>query len=1293
MFKSLKTKITVPMFGLLVLVTVFNIVQVSAFMERLGYDLAEERLLGSYRAARAHLLEFEAYSRIVSRALAGNALIIEYVGAGDRLGLMQHLIMQKEMLNVDTFVVTDALGYVMLRTHEPYRYGDSGAGFPAIAAAIHRGEVTSVYTVSPVVAMSLSSAAPIYDADGGLLGSIVSNISMDTDEFVDGFAKIFNAEVTVFTAAGRVAATTILDWEGDGQRTVGRYAAPHVIDRVYREGQEFRTMLPLYGVPHHAFYWPLFGFVDEPVGMFFVGFSSEYAAAATSSARRGMIMTSTAGLLLFAALMLRLVSGVVKPLKLLEAGAMKVVDGDIDVDFQIDRNDEIGSVSRAFLKLIASLSAMYSEFQELGKENGGGSPQGHALQGIFGEMMAQVRGSYEMSRIMLDAAPIAVFLYNKDLLAADCNTKAVEVFGFASREEARKNFEKTLPPTQPDGVGSKERLHELLYQAFWYGTVTSELMLQKTDGTPVPAEVTHVRVWYDGDYAVAEYARDLSDIKAIEEMAREANELNQLILDAAPMFMEIWNADVELIYCNRATSEWFELSGTDEFMGRYFEFAPAYQPCGTPSVEKVRRMIEQAMRDGQSKFEWHHITAKGEDLFVETTFVRAAYMGEQVVLGYNHDLRETKKTMAEMRRRESAEEESRAKTQFLARMSHEIRTPMNSVLGITELQLQKTGHPPETEEALLRIYNSSRLLLAIINDILDLSKVEAGKMEIIPVTYETASFIVDTVQLNLMHKGSKEIDFRLCVDEELPAYLVGDELRIKQVLNNLLSNAFKYTDEGSVTLSVGMEAHGGAEQVRDLSYGFPDRRSGSERRTKPKPFGGADRRSGLERRKDWQAGDDADVLWVTFRVEDTGQGMSQEQVDRLFNEEFVRFNLQSNRGIQGAGLGMAIAHHLVSMMGGQIQVQSEMDKGTVFTVRLPQKRDGSMVLGRESVDNLQNLGNAHQYAKYVTGFVREPMPYGRVLVVDDVESNLYVAKELLLAYKIVAETAMSGLEAIGRIKAGEVYDIIFMDHMMPEMDGIETVKIIRGMGYAEPIVALTANTIKGMADLFAENGFSGFVSKPIDTRQLNAYLVRFIRAKQPPEVLEAVRSQVQPPKKRDLAAMLNEAFVRDAGKAIGALEAIAASAEKGWDEDALKGLCLQAHGMKSALANIGEAELSEVAADLETAGKAGAAGEIDALLPGFLRSLRELAGRLKGGGADGVGEAPEEDTRFLREQFEAIREACDSYDIDAANAALDAIGRQSLSKGTEKLAGEISVQLLRGGFDEAAALARQYAGQ
>ena len=513
-----------------------------------------------------------------------------------------------------------------------------------------------------------------------------------------------------------------------------------------------------------------------------------------------------------------------------------------------------------------------------------------------------------------------------------------------------------------------------------------------------------------------------------------------------------------------------------------------------------------------------------------------------------------KKNIEQIEQMEVLEANSQAKSMFLASMSHEIRTPMNAILGITEIQLQKTTHSDEVREAFEKIYVSGDMLLGIINDILDLSKIEAGKMELIIEKYETASIFYDTAVLNSMRGEGKDIAFEISIEETMPAFLYGDELRIKQVLNNILSNAFKYTDEGTVRMSL---------------YTEEDSQN---------PGG----------------------IILAITISDTGQGMTAEQVDKLF-DSYSRFNLEANRFTEGTGLGMSITSNLIGLMGGTISVASEPGVGSSFIVRVPQKIAGNEKVGRETAQNLSEFRSDSRAQLKRAQVTQEPMPYGKVLIVDDVVMNIFVAQGLMSPYELQIDTAESGYVAIEKIKRGKEYDIVFMDHMMPQMDGIETTKRLREMGYAKPIVALTANALVGQANMFLSNGFDEFISKPIDIRQLNMVLNKLIRDKQPPEVLEAARTQ-------GATESLIDDFFDDYMKSSGIFDKVREDfrqSQKNVVSEILnaveakdfKTACLLAHTLKGLAGLIGENGIVKLAGEAESAFRKGVMpGEcIDAL--------------------------------------------------------------------------------------------------
>jgi CheY-like chemotaxis protein/anti-sigma regulatory factor (Ser/Thr protein kinase) len=482
---------------------------------------------------------------------------------------------------------------------------------------------------------------------------------------------------------------------------------------------------------------------------------------------------------------------------------------------------------------------------------------------------------------------------------------------------------------------------------------------------------------------------------------------------------------------------------------------------------------------------------------------------------------------------------------------------------------------------------------------------------------------------------------------------------MKQILNNLLSNAFKYTDRGKVSLSVAVEYAVTDGNVQEI----------------------------------------VDQITLVFRISDTGQGMTQEQLDDLFIE-YVRFNTNANRTIEGTGLGMSITKHLVDLMNGEILVESEVDKGSVFTVRLPQKIIDSGVLGRELTENLLHL-NSTRTSNFdkMLHVTREYMPYGRILIVDDVETNLYVASGLMAPYGLSIETADSGFEAIEKIKNGASYDIIFMDHYMPKMDGIETTKIIRDMGYQHSIVVLTANAITGQAEMFLENGFDAFISKPIDLRQLNSTLNKLVRDKYPSEIIEAARKLKENVKKYSAGGALQpttgsqlaETFVRDAKKAVATLEAIHANNYARSND--IQMFIISVHSMKSALVNIREPDLSETARRLELVGRERDTATMMNELPAFLSNLKAVIDKISINEDDRNVEIIDEDRAFLSEKLLIIQEACAAYDNKTARRALADLKGKTWARPVVKMLNDIATHLLHSDFDEAAGIARDYTKQ
>ena len=591
-----------------------------------------------------------------------------------------------------------------------------------------------------------------------------------------------------------------------------------------------------------------------------------------------------------------------------------------------------------------------------------------------------------------------------------------------------------------------------------------------------------------------------------------------------------------------------------------------------------------------------------------------------------------------------AEEATQAKSKFLATMSHEIRTPMNAIIGISDIELENDTHSPEVLDSFDRINNSGKALLGIINDILDLSKVETGKLELLPVEYEIASLINDTARLNIMRIGQKPIEFVIKVAETLPLKLFGDDLRIKQILNNMLSNSIKYTDEGTVTFGIDSEPC-------------------------------------------------EDGIHLILTIADTGQGMTKEQLATLY-DEYAMFNQETNRKIEGTGLGMSITKNLVEMMNGKMEAQSEPGVGTTFTVYLLQQTTGIEVLGKELAQSLGSLEFTSKMNR--AKLVREYMPYGSVLIVDDVDANLFVAKGLMKPYGFEIDTAASGYEVLDKTRAGKIYDVIFMDHMMPGMDGVETTKILREESYDSPVVALTANAIAGMKDFFIENGFNDFVSKPIDLRQLNDVLNTFIRDKQTPQVLKDAKRQKE---ERDTKTTQDEScpWVNKL-KEIPNLDVGAALAAMNDMEDMyidtvkltvrllperiekmdryivsdIKSFAVEVHGLKSVLKNIGSSALGSMAAGLERAATENDIGICNEGYPLFKEGLTELEAYLNEAlKPEANAGSCEADTGNFAEailsKIDEIKDAAELYDRDRGLELISPYAGTKLDGETEKL--------------------------
>ena len=396
-----------------------------------------------------------------------------------------------------------------------------------------------------------------------------------------------------------------------------------------------------------------------------------------------------------------------------------------------------------------------------------------------------------------------------------------------------------------------------------------------------------------------------------------------------------------------------------------------------------------------------------------------------------------------------------AKSVFLANMSHEIRTPINAILGMDTMILRECNDNEILEYA-GNIQSASQTLLSLINDILDFSKIETGKLELVAGDYALSSLINDVYHMLISKAKEKGLALNVESNKNLPAKLYGDEVRIRQIIVNILNNAIKYTKKGSVTLTVGMSDM----KLSDMPDHSND--SKSENIT------------------------DKNTI-ITFRIADTGIGIKKENISHLF-DSFSRFDEEKNKYIEGTGLGLAITKQLVDLMNGEIVVTSEYGKGSVFTVSIPQKIVSDLKIG----DISEKYNEPSNKKKKKSTFTA---PDANVLVVDDVKMNINVFKALLKRTEINVDSAMSGSEALDMIKEKK-YDIIFLDHMMPDMDGIETYQNMKMLednpNKDTTVVMLTANAIMGAKEEYLGIGFSDYLSKPVQAPKLESMILKYL---------------------------------------------------------------------------------------------------------------------------------------------------------------------------------------------------------
>ena len=614
------------------------------------------------------------------------------------------------------------------------------------------------------------------------------------------------------------------------------------------------------------------------------------------------------------------------------------------------------------------------------------------------------------------------------------------------------------------------------------------------------------------------------------------------------------------------------------------------------------------------------------------------------------DMTDIKAYINEIKRvRQQAEKANIAKSEFLANMSHEIRTPMNAIIGLNDIIMEGTGDPAIYAHA-KDVKSAAKNLLAIINDILDLSKVEAGKMELVYEDYYLKTVVDEVVGMMDLAASKRGLIMKYECDDTLPCRYNGDEGRIKQILINILNNAIKFTKEG---------------YVRAYVTGRPGEQEGEE--------------------------------LITFRVEDTGCGIREEDLEKIF-EDFRQVDSKRNRSVEGTGLGLAIVKHLIELMGGSINVESVYGEGTAVSITIPQKIVDPRPIAEVRESPLAEPERAEAFTA----------PGVKVLVVDDNLINRKVARGFLKSYAFDLTEAESGPEAIELVRQNR-YDIIFMDHMMPVMDGIEAAEIIRRdcgeNGTAPAIIALTANAMSGMRERFLERGFQDFIAKPLDRRELGQLLARWV-----PEERRQAGAEEAAPGAADLSvfqikgidmeaasryyvgdaegfAELLELYYMDGQRKTGLLRELA-------DSD-ISHYQVEVHGLKSASANIGAMDVSNMARAQENAAAQGDTDFIARQFPALMENYEELLENIglflekRRQNAPPAEKLPPLSPRELKEQVGEALDELEHFRSKECAGIVDVLLRHEMPQDAADSLGEIQGQLKLYEDDNAEALLNQ----
>jgi len=814
-----------------------------------------------------------------------------------------------------------------------------------------------------------------------------------------------------------------------------------------------------------------------------------------------------------------------------------------------------------------------------------------------------------MLKTMIDSLPDAVFCKDLEFKYTLCNNYMANMFGKHPDDVLGKDDQYVLDCSKEQAAIINEIDNKVIKEE---RRIAFEEWLYCADGVKRLFEtVKSPLILYGEIIGIMGVGRDITQRKVMEDEIAFKTAKLQMIVDTIPDILFCKDTDLRYTQCNKpfelfwGVNEAATLDLTDEDISLFpSEF-----------IKTMHNTELEVMNENKIVTNESTIVAAltGKEAVFESTIAPLKQGGNVVgIMCIARDV--TQRKLME----EAIQAASQAKTSFLANMSHEIRTPLNVVIGLTNLILEDEHLDDHVAVNLAKISSAGTTLLSIVNDILDFSKIESGKLEITPVDYYMPSLLNDIITLVITRLGEKPIKFYLDIRDDLPANLHGDDLRVKQIFTNMLTNAIKYTRQGSIELTV--------------------------RSTR-----------------------DNDSVWMDVTVKDSGIGIRKEDIDKLFSD-YNQVDTKANRSIEGTGLGLAITKRLIELMDGEIRVESVYGNGSTFHMHFRQGYVNDVTIGSDTASKLRCFCYADEKRDVTKKFVRLNLSYAKVLVVDDMQTNLDVATGILRGYKMQVDCLDNGHDTVERIRAGTpVYNAIFMDHMMPGMDGIETVDKIRALGteYAKnlTIIALTANAIHGTDKMFFEHGFQAFITKPIDVIEMDNIVRKWVR--------DPNRDEVPVPDESFASGVSSEnivieipgvdtkkglnLYVGDTKVYIPLLRSYVTNTPKLLDklrdvtEENLSSYVINIHGLKGTSAGIGAEAIREAALKLETISRAGDLKGVLARNGKLIKDTEVIVANVKAWLEQHDANSGEKKPRLKapdKELLARLRRSCESYDVD-----------------------------------------------